>query len=204
LIDTDVPRSPGWWLKTLATQLHNRRVGRNGTRVWTRDQVDSSRVRPGLDLLDAYRRGDPPLREDIHTGWAAPFRQYVRMGRLNFAGKLVSPTANRMGLRGFRTAAADDELGDASAHEIMRRNALKLVARDVHDNMLSLRNGYTMVTPPGAGRPYSLITSESPKQCITAHDAATGDTLAGLKVLPRRLQRGRRRSGVHPRQRQPG
>src|SRR5690348_15519089 len=103
-------------------QLHNRRTGRDGTRRWRRDQVASARMRPPLGLLDLSRRGDPPLRDDIHSGWAAPFRQYVRMGRLNFARKVVSPTANRMGLRGFRTAAADDELGDVQARDLMRRN----------------------------------------------------------------------------------
>lgn len=182
-IDTEVPYSPGWWLQVLATQLHNRKVGRDGSRLWTRDTVESTRVRPGLDLLDAYRRGDPPLREDVHTSWAAPFRQYVRMGRLNFAEKLVSPTANRMGIRGFRTAAADDELGDQEAHNLLRRNRLQLVNRDVVDDMLSFGDGYTLTTPPDATREWALITAESPLQCITAHDPATGRTLAGLKMF---------------------
>lgn len=182
-IDTEQPESPGWWLKVLSTELHNRRVGRSGRRVYSRDEVESSTIRPPLDLLDAYRRGDPPLRDDIHTSWAAPFRQFVRMGRLNFAGKLVSPTANRMGLRGFRTAAADDELGDQVAHDLMRVNKLKLVARDVHDDMLTFGDAYTLITPPDKTRPHSLITAESPLQCITAHDAATGRTLAGLKLF---------------------
>lgn len=182
-IDVDTPGSPGWWLKTLGTQLHNRKIGRDGNRRWTRDSVDSSSARPGLDLLDAYRRGDPPLREDIHTSWAAPFRQYVRMGRLNFAEKLVSPTANRMGIRGFRTAAANDELGDQEAHKLMRRNKLPLVNRDIVDDMLSFGDGYAMVTPPDARRPIPLVTSESPLECITAHDAATGERLAGLKMF---------------------
>lgn len=182
-IDTQEPYSPGWWLLQLAIQLHNRRTGREGTKVWNRRGVASSRVRPGLDILDDYRRGDPPLREDIHTSWAAEYRQFLRLGRLHFAEKLVSPTANRMGLRGFRTAAVNDELGDQEAHMLMRRNQLKLVHRDVVDDTLSFGAGYTMVTAPDAKRPWSLITSESPLQCITAHDAATGRTLAGLKLF---------------------
>ena len=182
-IDTDTEQSPGWWLKILATELHNRRVGRSGRRRWTRDQVESAAIRPGLDLLEQYRRGDPPLREDIHSDWAAPFRRYVRMGRLNFAGKLVRPTANRMGLRGFRTAASDDEFGDKEAHKLMRVNRLKLVARDVTDDMLSYADGYALVTPPGSEGGTALITSQSPMQCITAHDAATGRTLAGLNMF---------------------
>lgn len=184
-IDIETAGSPGWWLNVLLTQLHNRRTGRSGAQRWTRNQVQSARVRPPLDLLDDYLRGDPPLREDIHTGWAAPFRQFVRMGRLNFADLLVSVTGNRMGIRDFRTAAANDELGDEAARAVMRRNNLKLVARDVHDYMLGLGDGYTMVTPPDAAGPrnWSLITAESPLHCITAHDPATGATLAGLKVF---------------------
>lgn len=185
-IDTSVDHSPGWWLKVLSTELHNRRTGRGpGGRTWHRDQVASSNIRPGLDLLEQYRRGNPPLRDDIHSGWAAPYRQFVRMGRLNFGKKLVRPTTNRMGLRGFRTAADADELGDAVAHEILLANRLKLVARDVHNDMVGLADGYALVTPPGQDPDdtIALITAESPLQCITAQDPATGRTLAGLKVF---------------------
>ncbi len=31
-IDTDETGSPGWWLQVLAIELHNRRVGREGSR----------------------------------------------------------------------------------------------------------------------------------------------------------------------------
>lgn len=187
MIDTDTPKSPGWWLKVLAKELHNRRCGRDDFggrhRQWSRTTVESTGVRPGLDLLDAYFRGDPPLRKDIHEGWADPFRQFVRMGRLNFADLLVSSTGNRLGIRDFRTAAADDELGDAEARRIMRANNLELVSHDVHDFMLALGDGYGMLTPPDASRVIPLITAETPLATITAHHAATGATLAGLKMF---------------------
>lgn len=186
-IDTDTPYEPGWWLKVLARELHNRRCGRDDfggkSRQWSRTTVESTGVRPGLDLLDAYFRGDPPLRKDIHTGWAEPFRQFVRMGRLNFADLLVSSTGNRMGIRDFRTAAAQDELGDQAARDIMRANNLALVSRDVHDYMLALGDGYLMVTPPDDERRIPLMTAESPLSTITAHDPATGKTLAALKMF---------------------
>lgn len=182
-IDTDETGSPGWWLQVLAIELHNRRVGREGSRKFTRSALHPSRVRPGLELLQDYLAGDPPLREDIHSGWAAPFRQFLRMGRMNIAPKLVASTSNRMGLRDFRTAAADDELGDAQARDLMKRNKLRLKSRQVHDWMLGLGDAYTIVTPPDATRSWSLITAESPLQCITAEDPATGATLAGLKMF---------------------
>ena len=190
MIDTDTPRSAGWWLKVLAGELHNRRCGRDDFggrhRRFSRVAVESSRVRPGLDLLHDYYQGDPPLRKDIHEGWAEPFRQYVRMGRMNFAGLVVSAPAARMGIRDFRTAAAADEFGDSKARDIMRANDLKLVSRDVHENMLWSGYGYLMVTPPPQNAPggtIPLMTSESPLATITAHDPATGETLAGLKMF---------------------
>lgn len=182
-IDTDTPESPGWWFKLLAGHLHDRRVGREGRRLWNRTSLNSVRLRPPLLLLDDYLRGDPPLHPDIHSGWADPFRRFLRMGRLNVADLVIGSTSARMGLRDFRTTAADDELGDADARLLMNRNELKLKSRDVHDWMLGLGDAYTIVTPPDTSRAWSLITAESPLQCITAQDPATGETLAGLKMF---------------------
>ncbi|MCM0622501.1 phage portal protein [Nocardioides bruguierae] len=182
-IDVEVRNSPGWWFNTLATQLHDRRVGRDGRRRWNRAGVASSKVRPPLLLLDDYLRGDPPLHDDIHAGWAEPFRRYVRMGRLNIAGLAVSSPATRMGIRDFRTAAADDELGDVEARRLMRRNKLKVKIREIHETCLALGDAYAIVIPPDGGRSHALITAESPLECITAEDPQTGETLAGLKLF---------------------
>lgn len=182
-IETDDAYTPGWWLKVLSQRLQDRRTGRLSGKAWARNQVASSKSRPPLDLLDDYWRGDPPLRRDIHSGWADQFRQYARMGRINVADLLVSSTANRMGLRDFRTALADDELGDEEARNLMRRNNLRIVGRDVHDYMLGFGDGYTIVTPPSDKRDWSAITAESPLECITAHDPVTGAGLAGLKMF---------------------
>lgn len=182
-IDIEEPESPGWWLNVLATKLHERRSGRDGKRQFSRRTFEPSRVTPGLVLLSDYLRGDPPLREDIHSDWAIPFRQFLRMGRMNVAPKLVSSITNRMAIRDFRTAAADDELGDAEARNLMRLNKLRVRSREVHDFMCGLGYGYTIVTPPDGARDWSLITSESPMECITAHDPATGEELAGLKMF---------------------
>lgn len=187
VIDTETVHSPGWWLKVLSTELHHRRAGRVGTKRYVRNTVEPCRIRPGLQLLQDYLDGDPPLREDIHTDWSAPFRQFIKVGRMNVSPKLVSATTNRMGITDFRTAAAEDELGDSEARNLMKRNRMRSKIREVHDYMLGLGDGYTIVTPPDASensrRTWSLITAESPMQCITAHDAATGETLAGLKMF---------------------
>ena len=182
-IDTDTPRTPGWWLNVLAQQLHDRRAGRRGSSQFSRRTIESTKIRPGLTLLEDYLAGDPPLREDIHSGWAAPFRQFLRMGRMNVAPLLVSSTTKRLNIRDFRTAAGDDDLGDVEARRLMRANGMRVKIRETHDNMCGYGDGYVMLTPPDATRAHTLITAESPLQCITAHDAATGVTLAALKMF---------------------
>lgn len=183
LVDTSAPNTPGWWLRELATRLHDRRNGRHGNKKYRRDSIGAAEVRPGLCLLRDYLAGDPPLRSDIHSGWAAPFRQFVKMGRLNMAPILVSSRSNRMGIVDFRTAAADDELGDAEARKLMRRNKLKVKARTAHDDLLGYGDVYGLVTPPDANRDWSLITIESPLETIAHADPATGETLVGLKMF---------------------
>lgn len=178
MIDTEAPYSAGWWLRTLAKQLQDRRIGS----LWTRQGLQAVRQRPGLDLLDDYKRGDPPLG-NVADGWRAHFQEIARMGRLNVADLVVSAKANRMQLRDFRTAAATDELGDVQARAYMRATGLPLVARDVHETMLTLGDSYAIVTPPDKDRSYPLVTAEDPRQVITAHDDATGKVLAALKLF---------------------
>lgn len=181
MIDIETPYSPGWWLQILGRELQDRRVGRgpNGT-LWSRRTSHTQRTRPGLDLLQDHLDGDPPLL-DLASGWDDHFREVVRLGRLNLASLVIESKSNRMKLRDFRTAAPDDTLGDKVARNIMRENNMRVVARDVHDGMLSLADSYVMVTPNGTEIPY--ITAEDAREVITAHDPATGVTRAGLKMF---------------------
>lgn len=190
MIDTEQPQSPGWWLKILARQLQARRIGRDGATRWSRQEVTSSKVRPGIDLLDDYWRGDPPLREDIHSGWEPSFRQFVRMGRLNVADLLITSRSARLQLRDFKTAATeanteDQYGGDETARDLAEATDLATVARDTHETMFALADSYVIVTPPDLdrGRDHPIATSETPQQVITAHDEATGETLAALKMF---------------------
>lgn len=180
MIDTATPQ--GEWLQRLGTALMDRRNGRRGRVRWNQQTIRSNRVRPPIDLLEAYFSGDPPLQQ-VAGEWQGYVREFIRKGRLNIADLLVSSTANRMQLRDFRTAAADDEMGDERARDIMRANDLALKFREVHEGMLSLGDAYTITTPPDEKRKYPLITAESATQVITADDPATGETIAGLKMF---------------------
>lgn len=181
MIDANVEQSAGWWFKILASQLVDRRLGRAGGRTWNRTSETPSRMRPGLDLLEDYRRGEPPLNS-VAAEWKPHVREFMRNGRLHLADLLTSATSNRLQLRDFRTAAADDEVGDLEARRVMRANDMKVLAREVHADMIALGDAYTIVTPPTGAQTISTITAESPLEVITAHDARTGRIIAGLKL----------------------
>lgn len=181
MIDFDEPQSPGWWLNILGRGLQDRRLGRSGGKRYVRTSSKPQRVRPGLDLLHDHLEGDPPLL-NCAQGWDEHFREVVRLGRLNVAALVIEAKSNRMKLRDFRTAAPDDTLGDSVARDIMRANNLRVVARDVHDGMLSLADSYAMVTPKAVGE-IPLVTAEDAREVITAHDPASGLTLASVKMF---------------------
>lgn len=169
-----------WWLDTLAKAMLDRNAGRLGSRSYTRSLTTPCRVRPGLNLLHDYLIGDPPLL-GYADNWKQHFLQVMRMGRLNAAELVVNSKADRMPLRGFRTAAATDQLGDQVARQILRLNKGKVLAREVHSAQLWAADSYGMATPRAAGG-HAVMTFEDPRETITAHDPATGETLAALKL----------------------
>lgn len=177
----EIPQSPAWWFKVLATELQDRRHGRQGSKRWSRTTLKPTRVRPPLDVLHDHFRGDPPLR-GVAESWQDAFREVTRLGRLNMAELVVTARTDRMGIAGFRTAAANDELGDDLAAELMAETDLVVKAGDIHDGMQALGDAYGMVTAPGKGEKFPIITDEDARECITAHDPATGVTLAALKL----------------------
>jgi hypothetical protein len=174
-------QSPAWWLKHLTAALLDRKNGRAGSKQWSRMSTKPTRIRPGLDTLHDYLRGDPPLT-GYADAWGDSFRYVTRMARLNVSENIVNSKAGRMRLRGFRTAAEGDELGDKIARNIMRVNKFKVLSREIHRNQLWAADAYGMVTPPKKTAGIPIITSEDPRETITAHDAATGETLAALKL----------------------
>ncbi len=177
----EIPQSPAWWFKVLAAELQDRRQGRSGNVVWSRSTNKPTRVRPPLDVLHDHFRGDPPLR-GVAEAWADTFREVTRLGRLNTAELIVTAKTDRMGIAGFRTAEASDELGDKLAAELMVESNLAVKVGEIHDNAGWSGDGYAMVIPPPRGEKFPTITDEDPRETITAHDPSTGRALAGLKL----------------------
>lgn len=177
-IDTTVPQSPGWWLRRLSRELHNRRH----SPTWTATALSRRDLRPGIDLLNDYLRGDPPLPK-VSEGWHQAMRHFLRMSRMNYALLSVQAVQQRMNPLGFRTSADSDRDGDQRAARIFTANDLALRFDDVAEWMLGLGDGYMMVGEPEADGGPAMVTAENPREVITAEDPVTGRTVAGLKVI---------------------
>lgn len=176
-IDTTAPRSPGWWLQTLGRRLDERTRGVR----WSRTSRARRDCRPGLELLDDYIRGDPPLPH-VAEGWKEALLPLIREARMNYAELVVESVRERMIPLGWSTAVDADESGDEVAARVATANQLELRAADVFGHMLTLGDGYMMV---GGARDSGIpvISAEDPREVITADDAATGDALAALKLF---------------------
>jgi hypothetical protein len=179
--DAVLPQTAEDWLRTMQKAMQDRRNGRQGVKKWSRTLSAPTRIRPGLDLLNDYLEGDPPLL-NYQAGWDDLFRVIARLGRLNVAELIINAKSSKMKLDGFRTAAASDDLGDEKAAAIMDANNLRTKSREVHDFQLWAGDAYAMVTPPANGA-IPVITAEDPRETITAHDPATGVTRAALKMF---------------------
>lgn len=169
--------SPEWWLKTLATRLHDRRTGRGWSNL-----AQKREMRPGLDLLWSYVTGDPPL-PDCASGWREGMRSFIRSSRMNYADRACASVSDRLVPTGWRTAVDQDEDGDQLAAEVAAENRFGLILPDLWDYMLALGDAYTLTSNPRKGSKIPTITAEDPRQAITSDDPITGDVSVGLKMF---------------------
>lgn len=176
-IDTATPQSPGWWLELLARKLDQRNRGYH----WTR-QGRSRRYRPGLDLLDDYLRGDPPLPQ-VAAGWADTLIPLLREARMNYAELVVEAPRERMIPLGWTTAVDADQGGDELAARVAVANEMEIEFADTARWMLSLGDGYMMLGDPDPDTGIPVISAEDPRQTITADDPRTRKPLAALKMF---------------------
>lgn len=176
-IDVKTPKSPGWWMQTLAKALRDRRFSPK----WSRFQANPEGVRPPLNLLADYLRGEPPLTGDKQ--WEQSTREFLRLARMNYAVLVDEGVQNRVIPIGWRTGVDSDRDGDQVAQEVADANEFTIRFGDNLGNMLSMGTGYMSLGAPAPGERVPTITAEDPRDAITAHDPATGRTLASLKVL---------------------
>lgn len=159
----DTPQSPEWWMQYLARKMLNRdRLNRFG-------------------ILDAYRSGCPPLVTATESQQRA-FRAFNRVSRSNFAKPVVRAPAERMQIRAIRTAAADDENGDAVAWRYFTGCGLDIAATDVHSDMLTFREAAIRVGVDASGKPLAL--RRDPRYVVTVENPLNPmETIAALELL---------------------
>lgn len=177
-IDVETPKSDGWWMHQLARRLHDRRIGRG----WSRTGRNREGTRPGIELLDSYLRGDPPLPK-CAEGWKTGMWEFLRLSRMNYAEMVVGAAVDRMVPLGWRTAVEDDRDGDQKAAEVAARNAFDISTGDVFTGMLGHGDSYMIVGEPWPGTEVPVVTAEDGREVITAHDPRTGAGIAGLKLF---------------------
>lgn len=178
-IDMSVQNSPGWWLAMLHQRLEQRRYGFG----WSAGRRHRRYYRPGLDLLDDYLRGDPPL-PDVASGWGDLYAGLLREARMNYADLVVSSKTDRMIPLGWTTAVDSDETGDQVAERISVANELPLRLSDAFRKAIAFGSSYLMVGGPRpelGGMP--SISAEDPRETITADDPVTGRAMAALKMF---------------------
>lgn len=181
MFDTTYPRnSDEWWLRRLHAQIdakptptpnavrESRRMHR-GRRQW-------------MDILWSYRTGEPPLRSNDRNR-RDDVREFLRLGRANYAGLSVQSMLDIITLDGIRTAGDADADGDDAFREILANSGTWLA--DALDFSFTMGEGYVMV---GQRDGRAVITAEDPRGCVVETDPL--DPLhvrAGLKVYTDRV-----------------
>lgn len=164
MIDTQTPRSPGWWLEHLIKKLGERR--------------------DRYDLLDAYYTGEQSVPVTATKAVRESYRRLMAISRTNFAELVVEATRERMVPVGFRTGAEGDDLEDKEAWRIWQANSLDADSHLLFRSSLALGMGYAIVGPVDNEIGAPVITPEDPREVITVHDPVRRrKTVAALKVF---------------------
>lgn len=155
--------TPEWWMQTMARLL-----------------LDPIRLRR-LATLQAYRAGCPPMPY-LAPSERRGFYEFHRVARANFARRIVNSRVQRQGIRAIRTAAADDDNGDAVAWRYFTGNGLDVAAPDVHSDMHTFGETYVRVGLDATSRPLAL--RRDPWSTITLQDPLNPNvTIAAFELI---------------------
>lgn len=160
MIDTETFESPGWWLTRASNEL-------------------TRRAKRLQDLQDRIE-GRGPLPHGAE-GLEEAYRAFQKKSRTNWAERIVEAAAERIRLHGFATAVDSDGDGDEEATRQARAAQMFREVPKSIDEMIGLSIGYLMVGRDERGR--VAVTSESPFNTITFHDARTDDVRVGAKIF---------------------
>lgn len=159
-IDASEIGSPGWWLARLGSALIHER-GDHLERQY-RGHVE---LIPGLDTLQAFADGRPPLPEvpGVEPGTA---QRWMRDARTNWSALVIDSPAERLGVEGFRFGDSSDADGDANT--VWQENCMDAESELVHYGALSQRRSFVLVERGDDGRPRLL--HKTARQVIVARD----------------------------------
>jgi hypothetical protein len=133
LSETSVPGTDDWFLMRLAVQY--------GAGL------------PRLGRLRSYMDGTSALPSEASQAMRESYRRFLRMHRLNVGELAVDARVNRMKPIGFRTAAAGDDFGDATAMRIWKRSNLKVGSRDLFHDAALYGQAFTVNSGPQVPSP---------------------------------------------------
>lgn len=134
-----------------------------------------------LATLEAYRAGCPPLPY-LAPSERKGFYAFHRVSRTNFARTIVNARTERQRIRAIRTAAANDDNGDAVAWRYFAGSGLDVVAPDVQSDRWTFSEAYVRVGLDPDGRPMGM--RRDPRFCITVQDPLNPmRTLAAFELL---------------------
>jgi hypothetical protein len=160
-IDIKTPLSDGWWLDKLAKQL--------------REQARE------CEELHCRFRGRAPLPQ-VHRNAEEVVRAFLGKARTNYERLIVQGPLSRMKIVGIRTSTDSNAESDSAAFGAWTAANMKLVVRETHKSMFSMRLGYVIVGKDVDGN--LLVTSEDPRQVTAIVDPADPyRTLAALKLV---------------------
>jgi len=151
VIDTTVPGTPGFWMKTLWNQL----------------QAEQRRFK----LLEDYYSGRPPLAWGSEDS-KARFYRFQQTSRTNFAKLIIKAPSSRCGIRSVATAADHDENGDQVAWQLLRANDAQVHFSDVTRTAFKFGRSFMSVGSPDpeVDSVNAVITAEDPRQVVCSMD----------------------------------
>jgi hypothetical protein len=119
-----------------------------------------------LAVLDAYRRGRPPMPKSTGAEREA-FYAFQRIARTNVPRVIVRAPTERMAIRSIRTAAVNDANGDDVAWRYFTGAGLAAAQADLFSDVFTFSESYIRVAVDGD---YPVALRRDPRYCITAQD----------------------------------
>lgn len=170
-----------WWAQQLRRRTRQRAEG-SDWRLSRRMEMElsPSLVRPGLDMLWAYLRGEPPLPHHI-ADWGPEMYPFLRLSRMNFAEICIGSVVDRIIPVGYHTSVDNDPDGDQIAAELAAVNNLDEKIPDLSERGLTLGESYFFVGEVDPETGYPNITVEDPRNTIVVTDPLTDRPKLGYK-----------------------